>query len=536
MIRRFPVLSASLLVCVLTPAVFAQSADLAVGLLGPPTIFANYDTATAIVAISIINFGPATVQDATIDFDPGLVINIPNFTCATATNHTRCTSSSFPPSEIRATGSMQVQQPANGTVVTISATVTSALTSDPNPANNTSSVSETVVWQSFVDAGFDLAKSMPPGLPFTTDVVLDVKGPSYATDVKITFSLPQHVFLRQASWDKVFTCLTPPIGSPGDVVCTAKKVGPDDPTTIEVSATVDPTTPVGTILSFVATPTCSDAAPPPHPLQTNITVIAPANLEWSIVSPAFVEPGDTFANNVTVTNSGPSAAVNTIVAFTTTSSSTPATIGTPSAPAGWTCFVGKDYVAGCSISSFPPGTATFSFPTSVMPDSSPGKLIETGGAFSLSNVNAIGAATATTWVSPEKLPYVTPFPDLSVALTANPATLSVGDTVTFTALVTNAGGVAAPNVTINAPLPPFLAFVSATGQCTGDSEIHCLLGTVAPGGWSTTTITARAVAPGTSSVTATAATDGLEPHAGNNSATAPITVSAPAVRRRAARH
>ena len=107
MIRRFALLAASLLVCSFARGVFAQSADLSVTLSGPSTIFANYDTATATVSLSVTNAGPTTVQDATIDFSPGLSVNLPNFTCTTVTNHTRCTTSSLPPTTVQGTGSLQ---------------------------------------------------------------------------------------------------------------------------------------------------------------------------------------------------------------------------------------------------------------------------------------------------------------------------------------------------------------------------------------------------------------------------------------------
>jgi hypothetical protein len=118
MIRRFPLFAASLLVCFVARGVFAQSADLSVTLTGPSTIFANYDTATPTVSFTIANAGPATVPNLTMDFSPGLSVSIPGFTCGTVTDRVRCTTSSFPVTSVQGTGSMQLQQPANGMVVT----------------------------------------------------------------------------------------------------------------------------------------------------------------------------------------------------------------------------------------------------------------------------------------------------------------------------------------------------------------------------------------------------------------------------------
>lgn len=634
----------AVLLAVVSLRAHAQSADLSVTLTGPATVFADYDTATPTVSFSITNAGPTTVPDLTVDFSPGLGVNLlPFFTCETVTNHVRCTTSSFPPTTVQGTGAMHLQQPADGTVATMSATVSSATIPDPNRANNTSSVSETVAWKSFITLGFSLPATVPQGGGFGDTISYSNQGPSNATDVKITLSLPQHVFFREAWWDSPFACVTPPVGSPGDIICTAKKVGETDLGSIGFDIGFDPATPVGTTLVFSATLTSSDAVQSPQLQQASVTVIPPAVFMTTLVSPASVEPGDTFANDVTLTNQGPNPAVNTVVTF---SLSGARSIASASGPAGWSCSVPIPTRAVCSISSFAPGTATFSFPISLSPAELPGKLTETVTASSPSELNGLhDYATATTWISPEKLPdfsltvdappivhpggtatytikvtntsvntaynpvlqfittplspirwsclnspvagvcglgtvaggssrtviadvpvvadstsrmtafaeivggpylhnpqvsvtsIVQPTPaDLSLALTATPSALTDGDTVTFTILVTNIGEVSAPNVTIDEPLPPSLAFVSSTGHCTGDSDVQCSLGHLAPGAWSTTTITARAIEPGATSVTATAKMDASDPDESNNSATVPITISAPVVRRRAAHH
>src|SRR5690349_10140354 len=104
--------AAALFVCFITPGAYAQKADLSVTVTGPATVAANYDTATPTVTFSIANAGPSTVTDATVDFSPGLQVTLPNFTCATLTDHVRCTTASFPPSTVQGSGSMQLQQPA----------------------------------------------------------------------------------------------------------------------------------------------------------------------------------------------------------------------------------------------------------------------------------------------------------------------------------------------------------------------------------------------------------------------------------------
>src|SRR4051794_4803601 len=107
MTRRLPLLAVSLLVCFFARGGFAQSADVSVTLTGPSTVFAHYDTATPTVTVSIANAGPVPAQNLAIDFSPGVAVSITGFDCATATNHTRCTTASFPVTTAQGTGSIQ---------------------------------------------------------------------------------------------------------------------------------------------------------------------------------------------------------------------------------------------------------------------------------------------------------------------------------------------------------------------------------------------------------------------------------------------
>jgi uncharacterized repeat protein (TIGR01451 family) len=239
----------------------------------------------------------------------------------------------------------------------------------------------------------------------------------------------------------------------------------------------------------------------------------------TMTAPPIVHPGGTVTYTITVTNTTVNTASNPPLQFLTT----------PLSGVTWSnCWdpEGPD----CGLGNMPGGSTRTVYATSPVVADSNSKM--TGLALLIgANFNYLHDPRATVISSVQALPA-----DMAVALTATPTTLPVGDTVTFTLLVTNSGQVDARNVTVHAPLPPSLAFISATGQCTGASDVQCFIGALAPGAWSTTTITARAVAPGTIGVTATAAMDGSDPQASNNSATVAINVSAPVVRRRATRH
>lgn len=113
--------------------------------------------------------------------------------------------------------------------------------------------------------------------------------------------------------------------------------------------------------------------------------------------------------------------------------------------------------------------------------------------------------------------------------TADPSTVSVGNNVTFTIVVTNPGDTPATNVTVSDPLPSSLTFVSASatqGSCSGTSTVNCSLGTLAPSASATITITARADSTGSTSNVATVQVNGSPIGA---PATTNISIEGPAI-------
>ena len=107
--------------------------------------------------------------------------------------------------------------------------------------------------------------------------------------------------------------------------------------------------------------------------------------------------------------------------------------------------------------------------------------------------------------------------DLSVTK-AGPATVDVGDTVTYTLTVANAGPDAAVNVVMTDALPEGVTFVSATSPCVeAEGVVTCELGDLVSGGSVVIEIvvTAPDVA-GTLSNTAAVTSDTLDPDETNN--------------------
>ena len=126
--------------------------------------------------------------------------------------------------------------------------------------------------------------------------------------------------------------------------------------------------------------------------------------------------------------------------------------------------------------------------------------------------------------------------DVSVAMSVAPAALKVGETASFTIAVTNTGpNVAAPSggagVTLSDALPAGLEAISvaaSAGSCTLAAPVTCSFGRMASGASATVTLVVRASATGAFTNTASATSPSPDPDAGDNSASAALTVVAPA--------
>lgn len=118
--------------------------------------------------------------------------------------------------------------------------------------------------------------------------------------------------------------------------------------------------------------------------------------------------------------------------------------------------------------------------------------------------------------------------DLSVTKADAPDPVLVGQELTYTLMVANAGPHAATSVVLTDSLPAGATFVPATasqGTCTGTSTVACSLGTIGSGGSATVTIKVRPASAGTLTNQATVTADEIDPNPGNNAATAMTTVN-----------
>jgi len=112
--------------------------------------------------------------------------------------------------------------------------------------------------------------------------------------------------------------------------------------------------------------------------------------------------------------------------------------------------------------------------------------------------------------------------DLSLSLTASPDAVAVGDTLTYSLRVGNAGPQAASGVRLSAALPAGVRFVSATSTqgtpAQNGGVVTCDIGAVPVGGSVVVSIAVQPTAPGSLTLSAALGSTSNDPNPANNSA------------------
>lgn len=120
--------------------------------------------------------------------------------------------------------------------------------------------------------------------------------------------------------------------------------------------------------------------------------------------------------------------------------------------------------------------------------------------------------------------------DVGVVKTASPSSVSIGDNVTYTSVVTNHGPGVATAVAFDDALPAGGTFVSATttqGSCTGTTTVTCAIGTLAVGASATVVLVVKTTAAGTITNTGRISARQADQNVGaNNTSAAVVQVAA----------
>jgi uncharacterized repeat protein (TIGR01451 family) len=355
-----------------------------------------------------------------------------------------------------------------------------------------------------------LGGPVAPGQTFTYHLLVSNQGPSVATDVVVTDTLPGPVaFVSSAQGctavGQDVTCPTIATMNPGDSMTFVLVAQLDanyagDGSDLDNQATVQATTPD-------PVPT-NNTTPPVRPDLDD----ASADLSTTkITVGTSVSPGQTFSYEISVTNAGPSAAQSV-----TMSDTLPAALHFVSSPQACTA---AGQVVTCTQPLLAPG-ATATFELLVRLDEA-----YTGNGSDLTNIATVTSPTPDPNPTNNTTPPVAPpaivpgSADLTLVKTGPVGPVPGGGEITYTLVVTNQGPNAASAVVVEDPTPSGLTFIATSGDCT--TAFPCALGTILPG--LSKTITARyAVGVGVTAVsnTATVSSSAPDPKLTNNSGTA----------------
>ena len=367
---------------------------------------------------------------------------------------------------------------------------------DPDLGNNSDDHSTTVL--AMADLSIDKTAAPPvvtPGDPVTFDITVTNAGPSLARDVVVEDTLPVSLTYVSDSAG----CDT--VGLP-TLSCALGDMAPGVSVSFDVTATVEAGL-EGQTVSNTATVQLTGGGSDPDLTNNSDTTMFDVEQEadLSITKTGFgevvlpgsppdlavmadaVSAGQRLTYTLHVTNTGPADA--------------PAVVVTDSLPAG-VSYVSDD--AGCDASGAPDivcalgalpsgGSAWVTILVEVDPAVADGSSLVNNAVVDggMPDPNPGDNSTMQTTL-------VSALADLMVVKTADPSTVDVGELVTFSLTVANAGPATAASAVVTDTLPPDFSYVSDDGSCdtSGLPAIVCALGDLPPGAMSKVEIVASA--------------------------------------------
>ncbi len=510
-----------------------SNVDIAMTKTGPPSVTAGSNVS---YTITITNNGPDTASAPTFSDDLPAGTTFVSITHDSGVTPTGC---GAPPVGSNGTVSCNFTSLSSGatsqftlvinsaSAASISNTVTGSSDSfDTNPANN-SATANTTVTQS---ADLAITKSGPGTVTAGTDVTYTItitnNGPSTATSVSWTDTLPASL-----TFVSVNQTSGPTFGCTGGATttCTIASLASGASATFDLVAHVTSATANGSSVANTATATSSTTDPTPGNNSSTSTATAATSADVSVTKngPAAVAPGTDITYTVTVANSGPSDAASVLLTDNVPAGTTFVSANQTSGPTfGCTTpAVGGTGPITCSIASLVAGaSATFNFVMHVDPATT-GSISNTATVTSTTSDPAPGNGTST---SPAIVSPATT--DVSITKTANGSRFPPSSNATYTITATNNGPAVATNVVVTDILPAGTTFVSATpsqGSCSGTTTVTCNLGVLLSG--NSATIALVVTMPptfGTVTNTATVTSDNADSNPSNNAATSVISTSA----------
>ncbi|MEA2413381.1 MAG: hypothetical protein QOI58_38 [Thermoanaerobaculia bacterium] len=492
---------------------FTPTADVKVANSGPA---AANTGATLTYTVNVSNLGPQptsgtiTVTDsATGGATPVGGSAASDWTCSIVSGSIQCTTAStslanggsLPPITFTWTA------PASPATVVNTASVPNSV-ADPVPSNNSASVTTAVGPQANLSITKTVVSPAPPnpvnpGQNITYSIVVQNNGPLPATGVTVSDPTPTGIAFLSVTGS---TCTSFP--------CSIGTLNNGQSVTLTSMYNVPPSYSGGPIVNTASVSAIEgDPNIADNQSTTTTNVGAAADVAISKTGPPAVSLGQNITYTISVSNFGPAGATGVTVSDTTPSGLTPVSVSGGGCSA-FPCVIG-------ALAVGPPVTitATYNVPVTY---SGPSPILNTATVTSASDPNSSNnSSTASTTIAAQS--------DLGITK-SGPASIAVGQNITYTINITNTGALAAANTFVSDPTPPGLTPVSVSGG--GCSAFPCALGTINPGG--SVAITAiynvSAGSPSASVTnTASVSTSSPESNLANNSSTVITPVSNTAV-------
>jgi large repetitive protein len=368
----------------------------------------------------------------------------------------------------------------SGTQYTNTATVV-ASASDPNEDNNIATATVTI---SAVD--LSVTKTTPAtanaGTNVTYTITVSNAGPDAAFFVELTDPLPAGTTLvsfNQTSGPAA-ACSAPAVGTNGTVVCNFEILGNLQSATFDLTINTGRSPATMTNTASVTTDSADT-----NPNNNSVTVMSAVTQLADLVvvknGPATGTPGTNAAYTVSLTNNGPSVAMNVALNDATPVNTTFVSAAQNSGPlfACTTPGFGATGNINCTIPSLQPGaSATFTFVFNISPGAT-SSITNTASAMSATTDPAGGNSSSSVTT------FLTQSADLAVTKSGPPNAVA-GNTVTYTVTATNSGPSFASTVTLSDNVPANTTFAS-NAQTSGPA-FNCTTPAVGATGAITCTI------------------------------------------------
>jgi uncharacterized repeat protein (TIGR01451 family) len=469
-------------------------ADLQVVKSGPNGVTAGQNV---VYTVQVTNNGPSSANGVVVsDPTPANLTFVSNSGACTSVYP--CSLGTLTSGQSATITSTYSTSPSFAGNVTNTASVSSS-TVDPNNANDSSSKTTNVGAQADLSIGKSGPANANAGSNISYTITFSNGGPSPATNVVISDPTPVGLaFLSNSG-----ACTTP-------FPCSIGTLTSGQSGSITSTYTI-PANYTGVTIANTATISATENDPNSgdNSSTANTNVAQPADVFITKTGPTSASPGQNVTYTITVTNGGPASAGGVTV-------SDPAPAGTTFVSNSGACTTAFP----CSLGTMTAGqtatiNATFNIPANFAGASVTNTATVSSGASDPSSAN--NTASASTSLVAQA--------DVSI-VKSGPASITTGQNIVYTTVVTNNGPLTASNVFVTDTTPAGLTFVSNSGACTG--AFPCGLGTMTSGQSATITSTYNVPAnyAGASiSNTASVSSSTFDGNSTNNSSTVTTSVS-----------